>query len=231
MTIDFKPYFEKYEAIAAKADAVFQRIKESHPEQVLCKAGCTDCCYALFDLTLVEAMYLNYHFREAFDGAALETMLEKANQADRKIYKLKKHAYKATQDGKAEDVVVEDMAKERVRCPLLNDDDLCDLYPHRPIACRVYGVPLSIGGQGRTCGHSGFTPGQSYPTVNMDTIHDQLLALSAEFVRAIGSKHVKMADVLVPVSMAMLTSYDEQYLGISSGKGESENDSEEAANE
>ncbi len=229
MDIDFTPYFEKYEAIANKADAAFQRIQETYPDSVLCEPKCTDCCYALFDLSLIEAMYLNYHFKNNFSGQAIEDMLEKANQADRKIYKLKKQAYKATKEGKDEGAVVEEMAKERVRCPLLNEDNLCDLYPYRPIACRVYGVPLSIGGQGRTCGHSGFTQGESYPTVNMDTIHDQLLALSAEFVRSIGSKHVKMGDVLVPVSMALLTTYDEQYLGISVDTGDTEADDAEGA--
>ncbi|MGM0453432.1 MAG: YkgJ family cysteine cluster protein [Thermodesulfobacteriota bacterium] len=231
MDIDFTPYFEKYEALANKADAVFQRIQAAHPDLVLCEPKCTDCCYALFDLTLVEALYLNYHFKNHFSGQAMEAMLEKANRADRKIYKLKKQAYDATKEGRDEGEVVEEMAKERVRCPLLNDNNLCDLYPHRPIACRVYGVPLSIGGQGRTCGHSGFAPGESYPTVNMDTIHDQLLSISAEFVRSIGSKHVKMGDVLVPVSMALLTTYDEEYLGISAGTKDAEADAEGAANE
>lgn len=227
MEIDFGPFFKRYEALVAKADKAFDQVKARYPEEVKCVPGCADCCYALFDLTLIEAFYINYHFNKNFSGADREALLEKADAADRKIYKVKKTAYKSSQDGEAEEKVLENVGQERIRCPLLNDEDYCDLYPYRPIACRVYGIPLAIGGRGVTCGLSGFTQGENYPTFNMDRVHDQLMALSAEFVQAIGSRYVKMADVLVPVSMALLTEYNESYLGI----GEPEEENEEAGAE
>lgn len=222
MDIDLTPFFKQYEAIAARVDAAFQRVADAHPDLVVCKTGCTDCCHALFDLPLIEALYLNRKFTEAFSGAQREELLEKANQADRKIYKLKKAAFKATQEGKAEQAVLDDMARERVRCPLLNENSCCDLYEYRPLACRIDGVPLAIGGAGRTCGLSGFAPGQSYPTVNLDAIHDQLMVLSSELVRTIESKYAKLSEVLVPVSMALLTTYDAAYLGVVEEEGGSE---------
>lgn len=214
MDLDFTPFFQKYEALAAQADKAFERIKQAYPEEVVCTPKCTDCCYALFDLTLIEALYLNHQFNAFFSGQAREGMLEKANTADRKIYKLKREAFHKTREGHEEQEVVEEIARERIRCPLLNEADLCDLYDYRPIACRIYGAPLAIAGQGRTCGRTGFKPGQQYSTINMDAIHEQLLKLSAEVVESIGSRHVKMGDVLVPVSMALLTDYNEEYLGI-----------------
>ena len=36
----------------------------------------------------------------------------------------------------------------------------------------------------------------------------------AIYPNGIKSKHIKMADMLVPVSMAMITIYDPEYLGI-----------------
>lgn len=212
-------FFEKYESLAAKVEEAFKKVNEKHPDLVLCKPGCTDCCYALFDLTLVEAMYLNRKFNEKFppeNSGQRENILEKANRADRKVYKLKAAAYKEAKEGKDEEAVVEDMARKRIRCPLLNDEDLCDLYPYRPVACRIYGVPLAIGGQGRTCGFSGFQKGVAYPTVNMDIVHNQLLSISTELTQAIRSKHTGLSEVLVPVSMAILTEYNEEYLGIRS---------------
>ncbi len=216
--MDFTPFFERYEALAAKVDEAFKRVSDAHPDLVLCKAGCTDCCYALFDLTLVEALYLNSKFNQAFTGEDREAMIEKANKSDRQIYRLKKEAYKAAQEGQDETSVVEDMAKKRIRCPLLNDTDLCDLYAHRPLACRIYGVPLAIGGTGRTCGLSGFIKGNQYPTVNMDIIHNQLLAISTELVKQLNTKRPGLPEVLVPVSMAILTDYDDEYLGIPTDK-------------
>ncbi|MCF8111015.1 MAG: YkgJ family cysteine cluster protein [Desulfobacteraceae bacterium] len=223
MMPDFTPFFEKYETVAASADEAFRRIREAYPAEVVCEPGCIDCCYALFDLTLIEALYINYHFNRTFAGSAREELLEKANAADRKIYKLKRDAFRKSSEGVSDEAVVEEMAKERIRCPLLNDSDLCDLYEFRPVACRIYGAPLAIGGQGRTCGRTGFKPGVQYSTINMDVLHDQLLKLSADFVQSIGSRHVKMGDVLVPVSMALLTDYNEEYLGIASGADAGDN--------
>ncbi|MGM0682031.1 MAG: YkgJ family cysteine cluster protein [Thermodesulfobacteriota bacterium] len=222
MLPDFMPFFEKYEAVAAGADEAFKRIRQSYSDEVVCEPGCTDCCYALFDFTLIEALYLNYHFNQKFTGTDRDYLLEKANAVDRKIYKLKRDAYKRTSGGASEEDVIEEMAKERIRCPLLNDSNLCDLYEYRPVACRVYGAPLGIGGRGRTCGKTGFQPGLQYTSINMDALHDHLMKLSAEFVQVIGSKHVKMSDMLVPVSMALLTDYNEEYLGVAGGDSEDE---------
>ncbi|NOY70412.1 MAG: YkgJ family cysteine cluster protein [Deltaproteobacteria bacterium] len=210
---DLSVFFEKYETMAENAAMAFQKIRENFPDMVRCRPGCTDCCYALFDLTLIEALYIKRRFDEIFAEEEKTAMLEKANNANRQIYRLKKAAFKAVQDGKDETMVVENMAREKIKCPLLTEQDRCGLYPYRPIACKIYGAPLAIGGKGRTCGMAGFERGKSYPTINMDAIHDQLLRISEELVLAIGSKHDKLSEVLVPLSMALLTEYDAEYLG------------------
>ena len=128
--------------------------------------------------------------------------------------------------GQNEEEILEILAKERVRCPLLNREDRCDLYDYRPITCRLYGVPTAIRGRGHTCKLSGFVSGKAYPTVHIDNIHRRLYEISLDLVRTIRSRHVKMADMLVPVSMALLTEFDETYLGLSDpNEGQKEGDS------
>ena len=97
--MDFAPYFMKYEALSQAADQVFARVKEQFPDCVRCKEECSDCCYALFDLTLIEALYMNEKFNAKFTVEAREAMLEKANRADRTIHKLKRTAYQVLQAG------------------------------------------------------------------------------------------------------------------------------------
>jgi Fe-S-cluster containining protein len=214
-----------------KVDQIFNRMKEKYPEEVRCASGCTDCCYALFDLTLIEAAYMSHRFREMFSGEKREALLEKANKADRQIYKIKKAAFRARQEGQDEAAIIEDVARKRVRCALLNNDNLCDFYEFRPIACRLDGIPASIGGKGRTCRLSGFKPGQKYPTLNRDVLHDQLLVLSSELVKSIGTKYSKMEDILVPLSMALITEYDETYFGLADPSDSSSKDPGEEKNE
>ena len=214
MEIDLNPYFKKYEKLVATADAVFDRVKKAHADCVKCGERCADCCFALFDLTLIEALYINYKFKEKFKGSAKLELVEKANRADRQIYKIKRKAFKAFQDGKNEGEILAEMAFERVRCPLLNDRDLCDLYEYRPLTCRFYGIPTAIEGAGHTCGQSEFKQGEQYPTVNLDIINNQLQQISAELLRDIKSKNIKLADLLVPLSSSMVMDFDEVFLGV-----------------
>ncbi|OQY59385.1 MAG: hypothetical protein B6245_06915 [Desulfobacteraceae bacterium 4572_88] len=224
MDLDFSPFFKKYEKLLIAADTVFERVKGEYPDCVKCAPGCSDCCHALFDLTLIEALYLNQHFKKKFQAQARESLIEKANRADRDVYKIKRKAYKDFKEGKKEDEILAEMATERVRCPLLNESDQCDLYEYRPITCRFYGIPTAIGGKGHTCGISGFVEGQPYPTVNLDMIHQKLYEISESLVKEIGSKHSKMGEMLVPLSMAMLTVYDDVYLGLADEKEEAKNE-------
>ncbi len=160
MSVDLTSYFRKYEALVAQADGAFDRVKNAHADCVKCEEKCADCCFALFDLTLIEALYIHHKFNEKYQGSEKAEILEKSNRADRRIYKIKREAYKDLQAGKNEGEILAAMALERVRCPLLNEKELCDLYEYRPITCRFYGVPTAIGGAGHTCGKSGFKQGR-----------------------------------------------------------------------
>lgn len=214
MDFDFMPYFEKYEKLVAAADAAFERVRQAHAECVKCAQGCADCCHAVFDLTLIEALYINHRFKQEFTGAAGSDLQEKANRTDRLMAKIKRRAQEDLLAGKPETDILADLARERVRCPLLNATDLCALYQYRPLTCRSYGIPTAIGGGGHTCGLSGFKEGETYPTVNMDSIHSRLQEISAELIRDMQSRYIKLADILVPLSTALITDYDEVYFGL-----------------
>ncbi|PID39486.1 MAG: hypothetical protein CR984_06780 [Proteobacteria bacterium] len=207
--------FKKYEGFVRQLDEVFDKVREKHPKLVKCKLECSDCCHALFDLTLIEAIYINKKFIEELDSKRKNEIISLANKTDRKIYQLKRRAFKAVESGeKTEEQVLLEMAAERVRCPLLNRENRCELYYSRPATCRIYGVPTSIAGRGHTCGLSGFAEGEAYPTVNIDAVYAKLHEFSQEIVAEIQSKHFRMPEVLMPLSMALVTVFDDEYLGI-----------------
>jgi len=214
MALDFTEYFERYEAVVADVDAVFKKFEADMPDLVKCGKGCSDCCYALFDITMVEAIYLNHKFNEKFSGIERSQIMERADQADRQIHKLKRKVYKASQQGRPTQEILQEVAKARVRCPLLGDDNLCVLYENRPITCRLYGVPTSIAGQAHTCNQAGFEGGVKYPTVNMDIVIDKLIAIGRDMQKGIDSKFKELGEMLVPVSMALVTDFNAGYLGV-----------------
>lgn len=212
MNLDLSRYFAEYESLVAQVDAVFQKVSETCSSEVKCKHGCSDCCHALFDITLIEALYLNSKFQDIAEPRRASILLE-ADKADRKAYVLKK---KAARDAEriAHGEILHRAALERIRCPLLDDSDACSLYSYRPLTCRMYGIPLEIGGKSHTCGLSGFVPGQPYPAVKVERIQDRLLAMSNDILDAMGSSYTEFRLMLVPVSTALMTVYSDDYFGL-----------------
>ncbi len=214
MALNLKEHFVKYEALVQMVDGVFDRVKQEFPKEVFCREKCSDCCYAIFDLTLIEALYLNDKFLQTFSGKPKNDLVEIAGKTDRVLVKMKRNAFKEVKKGADELEIVAKMSQERIRCPLLGEDNLCVMYEHRPITCRVYGIPTSTAGVSHICGRTNFIQGKPYPTMNMDKIYGQLQLLSAQLIQDINSEKIKMHEILIPVSMAMITEFTEDYLGV-----------------
>lgn len=220
MIPDLSPIFARYAVLRDEADAIFAHVAAQYPERVTCREGCSDCCHALFDLSLVEAMAVNAAFNAAFGhGRERSEILARASEIDRSLTRHKREMFRAEKDGEAPTAIMARAASLRVRCPLLGPDDRCLLYAARPITCRLYGIPTEIGGQAHVCGFSRFDTGNSYPTVRLDRLQARLDALSREIAETVASRF-ELAEVYVPLSMALLTRYDEDYLGIGPAKPE-----------
>ena len=48
----------------------------------------------------------------------------------------------------------------------------------------------------------------------MDKIYTQLQLFSAQLIQDIHSTNIRMHEMLIPVSMALLTDFNEDYMGI-----------------
>lgn len=214
MALELKKHFVKYQALVQMVDAIFDRVKGEYPKEVFCREKCSDCCYAIFDLTLVEALYLKSKFLEKFKGKEKNNLIEIADKTDRALVKLKREASKQVKSGADELEVVGRISQERVRCPLLGENNLCLMYEFRPITCRVYGIPISTAGASHICGRTNFVQGKAYPTLNMDKIYTQLQLLSMELIQDIRSEKIRMHEMLIPVSMTLITDFNEDYLGV-----------------
>ena len=70
------------------------------------------------------------------------------------------------------------------------------------------------------CGLAGFNQGGQYPTLKLDSIQAALNDMSIAIEKAVHSRFDKLHEVLMPVSMALLTSFDDTFLGIGPAKRE-----------
>jgi Fe-S-cluster containining protein len=206
--------FKKYETLVEGVDQAVNKIGEAHSECLRCAPHCSDCCHAVFDLSLIESVYINYQFYQTLEKSLQDRVLERADRADRQAYRLKRRIHKMLSQGeKTEEEVLSLVAEERLRCPFLNDSDLCDAYNLRPITCRAYGLTTVIHGAGYSCGKSGFIEGGAYQSINLDRINQHLGILSEDLLLEINSRE-DLKERLVPLSSALLTDYDEEYFGL-----------------
>lgn len=212
--MDFSKYFKKYETLVKQVDDVFVKVESDYKNEVKCNNGCCDCCYAIFDLTFIEALYIKDQFDKNFKGKLKHEIITESNIVDRKIYKLKKDIAKNASSDNTDLEIIARLSREKVKCPLLDENNRCRIYDFRPIACRISGIPSSSNDFAHICGLSGFKKGEQYPTLNMDIVYKQLYNISKALVKDIKSKHKNMGDILVPLSMALITDYNEDYLGL-----------------
>jgi Fe-S-cluster containining protein len=177
------------ETLFVTVDQAFEAVRQAHPNAIACGKGCADCCQAVFDVSLVEAVNLLAHFQR-LDHVAQEQIAVAAQEAQQ--------AWERIMDSRL------DPAVARIRCPLLDAQGQCLCYEARPVNCRTYGIPTVINGKGHVCGFSGFESGKSYPTVNLAALQQMLYDLSVQLAGAEkGARRWPIAAViLTPTAFA-----------------------------
>jgi Fe-S-cluster containining protein len=202
--------FPRYEELPRKADILFQTIHEKYPESVRCRIRCCDCCHAVFGLFPIEAAYINYHFNR-LDRKVRRDVLKRSEKAEGAMVKAK-DSLKAFEDNPK--MKVFGLGKQRVRCPLLSDKEECALYEHRPVICRIYGVPYSLHKEKKeiayVCGISGFEAHASYPTVKLDNLYQKLVTLSIEMLKEAGFLNpAAKANLMLPLSRILRMPFED----------------------
>jgi Fe-S-cluster containining protein len=197
--------FQSYELLADKADAAFSEMKEEHGACIKCEPRCSDCCHAVFGLFLIEAGYLKEQFDKLTDEEKRAALL-RCEQTEKSLERLQNMLQAHEGDPQMQAYV---MSRERIPCPLLSERQECVLYRHRPITCRVYGIPTKIQGKARVCWKAGFKRDERYPVFDLDSVYRELFFLSAELLKSVGKDDSEKASLLISVSKAITTSLND----------------------
>ena len=203
--MDFSYLLEPYDNLVQKADQAFQGISEEFEACVRCEPHCADCCHAVFGLFLIEAVFIKQDF-DKLGEKERAAALKRADEAKRELEVLERTLKEFEGDPR---MMAYSMARARIRCPLLSDNNECILYPFRPITCRVYGIPTLLQGSAKVCGLSEFKKEQSYPTFNLDEAHLELYELSKLLLERVGHEQVEKAAVLLSVAKVLKTPLEE----------------------
>jgi Fe-S-cluster containining protein len=199
-------FLQTYESLTSEADKAFQSMHKEHTSAMQCERHCSDCCHAVFGLFLLEAVYLKHYF-DQLDSGEKEDVLQRGEQARKAQQNLEQKLYASRHNPEKQTYI---LAMERIRCPLLNDDQDCVLYPHRPVTCRAYGIPTRIHGKWRVCGKTGFSQQETKTAVfDLDGVYRNLHGLSKELLKSLGGKDPDKASLLISVSKALSISTKE----------------------
>lgn len=123
-----------YAALCAAIETEFERNRQLHGPRIQCRAGCSDCCHQLFQITEPEAAKVSAGVQR-LPAAVREPLLERAA-----LY-VQARARLRTADGQRESWGRMPPPGTRLACPALWDG-VCQIYDHRPFICRKFGMPI-----------------------------------------------------------------------------------------
>jgi hypothetical protein len=134
---------ESYKALLEDVDKKCAEVLKNIP-QIPCRKGCTDCCKQIFPLSLVEAWLINENFK-TLPREKRRKLQSKAKKTQEKLSKLNLKKFETESDSITEiaekrNEFANEIRSTKITCPLLNDENLCDLYEARNHDCRIHGV-------------------------------------------------------------------------------------------
>ena len=182
---------------------------ERYPEKIACKSGCSACCRSLFDITLLDA----YHLKLGFDrlpAGTREMVLVKCRERlilMREQWPEFEHPYVLNHrpEEEWEPLMPEE---DETPCVLLGEDGRCLVYDHRPMTCRLHGIPM-IDSDGEVM-HDDWCPmnfvdedplelpGLAAP---FDAIIRQEVALVRDFTGALLGQRLSQIDTFIPTAL------------------------------
>lgn len=127
-----------YRDILERADRHFAEVTATQPQNLRCGAGCSLCCYGLFEIG-------------SGDVAVIAEGLAKLHPARRKkvirraLEIVEQSAHPNLRECSPEEKEAFFDRTQSVPCPNLDDAGLCMMYEHRPLVCRTFGLPLREG--------------------------------------------------------------------------------------
>jgi len=129
---------DDYRSILERADQHFASVMRAQPQNLQCGAGCSLCCYGLFeigsgDVPVIAEGLANLHpsRRRKVIRRALDIVESTAHPNLRECTPEEKEAFFDR--------------TQATPCPNLDDQGLCMMYDHRPLVCRTFGLPLREG--------------------------------------------------------------------------------------
>jgi len=200
-----------YQDLLQQIDQWFSDSVDRYPEHISCTGGCSGCCRGLFDVTLLDGVLL----RQGLDLLSPPLRDEIRHKARQRLELLQRLwpelAPPFSLNHRTEDEWEDLMPDEdETPCLLLDDKGRCLVYEHRPMTCRLHGLPL-VDVSGAVMHDEWCT--ENFTTVNplalpgltasFDEIFRREVFLGRELTSELLGEVVFELDTLIPLAILM----------------------------
>jgi len=140
-TATFARVLQAYRQLIEEIDDWFSGCIDRFPEQIKCAAGCSACCRGLFEISLLDAALLKQGFQQ-LDPEVQRIALLKARTRLSDLQQQWPDLEHPFILNRLPHNDWEQMPEDDpIPCPLLGDKGSCLVYRHRPLLCRLHGLP------------------------------------------------------------------------------------------
>lgn len=204
---------ERYGILLGEVDSWFAACMERHGDLISCGRGCSSCCRGLFDITLLDALYL----RQGFDLLPDRVKSDVRHKALSRLRGIEERwplfsepwLLNPIPEEEWDGIMPED---DEAPCVLLSEQGGCLVYEHRPMTCRLNGIPL-IDSSGEELFDDWCTMNfidqdpRSLPDLRhpfKELFAQELLLFREMTTRMLGTAHNEI-DTLIPAALCMDT--------------------------
>lgn len=203
--------FILYRDLLNRVDIWFKRCMDQYGSDITCGTGCSGCCRALFDITLLDAWFLNIGFQNLPD----EVKHEVRKKAEGRLRELKtfwpewEEPY-VLNVRPEEDWEVFMPEEDETPCVLLSAEGRCLVYDHRPMTCRLHGIPLvDVSGEEM---HDGWCTENFIGTdplqlqeirFDFNTLFDDEIMLFRHFTEQLLNRRLSEVDTFIPLAVLL----------------------------
>lgn len=199
----------QYGELLQEVDQWFEACLDRHPEVIACHHGCSECCRGLFDITLLDAFYLKRGFDLLPASVQQSVQVKAAGRLDELMAQwpdfMRPWILNHIPEKQWDSMMPED---DETPCPLLSEQGACLVYAHRPMTCRLNGIPMiELDGEELFDEWCSLNFVDCDPMRLMDIRHPfndlftQELLLFREFMRRTFGKAVSELDTIIPAAV------------------------------
>lgn len=128
-----------YRKVLERADEHFRRVLDEQPGAMQCRLGCTLCCQGLFEISAADLVVVMEGLRR-LDPDSLDELVRKSRESIERV----EHPDLSTLSEIEKREFFDGPAADE-SCPALSAAGACEIYSHRPLLCRTFGLPVREG--------------------------------------------------------------------------------------